>query len=196
MSVFASYCNEWDFKSNELKCRIRKAPTAGCALCNENAGQEGANIRALSDGRRMARCAIRRHQVPTLARRVYLQANATRTIAPTGCSMKIKFAITCLIIGASLAPVASFCSDDADADRSHPKAFVKDSAITTKIKAKLAAAHLTSLARIHGDTDENGVVWLSGYARSQGEIDRAVSIAGATEGVKVVKNDLKIKKDD
>lgn len=110
--------------------------------------------------------------------------------------MKTKLAVTCLIIGASLAPVASFSSDDADADRSHAKAFVKDSAITTKIKSKLAAAHLASLAHMHVDTDENGVVWLSGSAKSQDEIDKAVSIASGTEGVKVVKNDMKVKKDD
>ena len=110
--------------------------------------------------------------------------------------MKTGIAAACLMIGASLAPVASFGSDDADADRSHPKAYVKDSAITTKIKARMAAAHLTSLARIHVDTDENGIVWLSGYARSQDEIDKAVSIARGTEGVKVVKNEMKVKADD
>jgi hyperosmotically inducible protein len=110
--------------------------------------------------------------------------------------MKTKLAVTCLILGASLAPLVGFSADDSDSDRSHAKAFVKDSAITTKVKSKMAAAHLTSLARIHVDTDKDGVVWLSGYARSQDEIDKAVSIAGGTEGLKMVKNDLRIKKDD
>ena len=110
--------------------------------------------------------------------------------------MNTRIAVTCLIIGASLAPVASFSADDADADRSNPKAFVKDSAITTKIKSRMAAAHLTSLARIHVDTDANGVVWLSGHARSQDEIDKAVSIAGSTDGVKAVKNHITVKADD
>jgi hyperosmotically inducible protein len=110
--------------------------------------------------------------------------------------MNTRSAVTCLIIGASFAPVASFAADDADADRSHPQAFVKDSAITTQIKFRMAAAHLTSLARIHVDTDENGVVWLSEYARSQDEINKAVSIAGGTDGVKIVKNSMKVKADD
>jgi hyperosmotically inducible protein len=101
-----------------------------------------------------------------------------------------------LIIGAALAPIISYSADDADMDRSHPKAFVKDSAITTKIKTKLAAEHLPSMARIHVDTDANGVVWLSGTARSQDEIDRAVSIARDTEHVVAVKNKLVIKQDD
>lgn len=110
--------------------------------------------------------------------------------------MKNKFAITCLIVGAALTPIISYAGDDTDADRSHPKAFVKDSAITTKIKSKLAAQHLTSVARIHVDTDAGGVVWLSGTARSQDEIDKAVSIARDTEHVVAVKSELTIKKDD
>jgi hyperosmotically inducible protein len=109
--------------------------------------------------------------------------------------MKTKFAITCLIFSAFIAPIV-MSADDRDSDRSHPKAFVKDSAITTKVKSKLAAAHITSLARIHVDTDAEGVVWLSGTARSEDEIDRAVSIAKDTEGVVAVKNKLTIKKDD
>ncbi len=110
--------------------------------------------------------------------------------------MKTKLAIACLIVGASLTPIISYSADDADMNRSHPKAFVKDSAITTKIKTKLAAEHITSLGRIHVDTDADGVVWLSGTARSQAAIDKAVAIARETEHVVTVKNELTIKKDD
>ena len=75
--------------------------------------------------------------------------------------MKIKIATTCLLMSAMLVPMAGF-ADDADADRSNPVAFVKDSTITTKIKAELAADSLTSLTHISVDTDSNGEVWLSG----------------------------------
>jgi len=98
------------------------------------------------------------------------------------------------LLGALLAPVVSH-AEDQDKDREHPKAFVKDSAITTKIKAKLAAEHLGSLAKIHVDTDANGVVWLTGTAVSQAEMDKAVSIARATENVRDVKNQLVVKAD-
>jgi hyperosmotically inducible periplasmic protein len=108
---------------------------------------------------------------------------------------KSNLAITCVLVGALLAPVVIY-ADDADMDRSHPKAFVKDSAITSKIKSKLAAQHLTSVARIHVDTDADGVVWLSGTAKSQDEIDRAVQIARGTEHVAAVKNELTVKSDD
>jgi hyperosmotically inducible protein len=110
-------------------------------------------------------------------------------------AMKTKFVITCLICG-MLVGSAVALAQDSDTDRSQPKAFVKDSAITTKIKTKLAAEHITSLGRIHVDTDKDGVVWLSGSARTQEAIDKAVSIARETEGVKDVQSHIKIKKDD
>jgi hyperosmotically inducible protein len=110
--------------------------------------------------------------------------------------MKTNFVIACLVCGTLLGSVVALAGDDSDMDRSHPKAFVKDSAITTKIKTQLAAEHITSLGRIHVDTDVNGVVWLSGHARSQEAIDKAVSIARDTDGVKSVHNNIKLKQDD
>src|SRR5579864_497375 len=109
--------------------------------------------------------------------------------------MKTKLVISCLICGMLLGSAVAM-AQDSDTDRSHPKHFVKDSAITTKIKTKLAAEHITSLGRIHVDTDKDGVVWLSGSARSQEAADKAVSIARDTEHVKAVHNDIKVKKDD
>jgi len=106
--------------------------------------------------------------------------------------MKIKLAATCFVIGTLLAPVLGYTADS-DTNRTHPKAYVKDSAITTKIKAKLAKESLTGTMHIKVDTDNNGVVWLSGTAKTQAEIDQAVSIARDTEGVKSVENHIKIK---
>jgi hyperosmotically inducible protein len=108
--------------------------------------------------------------------------------------MKNKLATTCFIIGSVLVPVAAYAADS-DTDRSKPETFVKDSAITTKIKAKLAAEHLGSAKHIRVDTDRNGVVWMSGTVNSQEEADRAVEIARNTEGVKSVHSKLKVVKD-
>jgi hyperosmotically inducible protein len=110
--------------------------------------------------------------------------------------MKTKFALACLLAGALIGPALATAAEDKDADRSHPEAFVKDSAITVEVKSKLAAEHITSLGRISVDTDNNGIVYLSGTARSQEAIDKAVSIARGTEHVKSVKSTLTIKKDD
>ena len=110
--------------------------------------------------------------------------------------MKSKFAILALAASAVFLPGLSHAGPDADMDRSNPKAFVKDSAITTKIKAKLAAEQVTSLAKIHVDTDANGMVFLSGTARNQAQIDKAVMIAKAIERVRGVKSAITVKADD
>src|ERR1700676_1751844 len=109
--------------------------------------------------------------------------------------MKTALALTCLVISAALTPLAAYSSDDVDMDRSHPKAFVKDSAITAKIKSQLAAEHLSSLSRIHVDTDADAGVWLGGAASSHADIDKAKSIARNTEHVKAVKSDIKLTAD-
>jgi len=105
------------------------------------------------------------------------------------------FATACVLAGTLLGS-SVIIAQDSDTDRTHPVTFVKDSTITTKVKTELAADHLTSLGRIHVDTDQNGVVWLTGSARSQDAIDKAVSIAKGTEHVKSVHNGLVVKQDD
>lgn len=108
--------------------------------------------------------------------------------------MKVKLATTCFVIGTVLAPVAAYAADS-DTDRSNPANYVKDSVITTKIKAQLAAEHLGTMKHISVDTDRNGIVWLTGTANNQAEIDQAAAIARNTEGVKAVKSELRIQKD-
>ncbi len=80
--------------------------------------------------------------------------------------------------------------DSADAGASQH--FLKDSVITTKVKAKLAAKHLATLTAIRVDTDENGVVWLSGRAPTQDASDLAALIAQNTEGVNSVHNGIAV----
>jgi hyperosmotically inducible protein len=108
--------------------------------------------------------------------------------------MNYKLATTCFVLGTVLAPVAAFAADS-DMDRSKPAAFVKDSVITTKVKAKLANEHLGSAKHIQVDTDKDGIVWMTGTANSQDEVDKAIAVARNTEGVKSVHSDLKVQKD-
>jgi len=103
---------------------------------------------------------------------------------------------TVALAAAGLLAGAAIYAQDADVDRSHPKAFVKDSVITTKIKSKLAADHITSLGRIRVDTDADGVVYLSGSAHSKEAVDHAMAIARGTEGVRGVHSALVVKPDD
>src|ERR1700758_1533464 len=109
--------------------------------------------------------------------------------------MKLTLATAVLVTAGMLAGAAVY-AQDADTDRSHPKAFVKDSVITTKIKSKLAADHITSLGRIRVDTDANGVVYLSGSAHTKDAVERAVQIARDTDGVRGVHSSLVVKADD
>jgi len=109
--------------------------------------------------------------------------------------MKTKLATTCFVIGTVLFPVMTHAADG-DSDRSHPTAFVKDSVITVKIKTKLAAEKIGSLAHIRVDTNSKGDVVLSGRVRTKAEEDKVISIARETEGVTSVKSKLHIKKDD
>ena len=108
--------------------------------------------------------------------------------------MKFKLATTCFVIGSALAPVAAYAADS-DTDRSNPANYVKDSVITTTIKTKLATEHPGSAKHISVDTDKNGVVWMTGTANSQEEVDKAVAIARDTEGVKSVHSKLTVQKD-
>jgi hyperosmotically inducible protein len=104
--------------------------------------------------------------------------------------MKTKFAITCVAVGALLGPAAAMAAEGSDTE--HAVAYVKDSAITADIKTKLAAEHLTSLERIHVETDTDGVVWLSGSVGTREAADKAVAIARATDGVERVHNDIEV----
>lgn len=110
--------------------------------------------------------------------------------------MKTKLAATGFLIGTLLVPIAGYTagSDTAgsDTDRSSPKAFVKDSVITAKIKALLAEEKMSSTIHIKVDTDNKGVVQLSGTAKNQAEVEKAGSIAGGVEGVASVMNNIRV----
>ena len=87
-------------------------------------------------------------------------------------------------------------AEDQDADRTHPVTFVKNSVITTKIKANLADAKMSSLLHIRVDTDRKGAVVLKGRVKTQAEADKAVEIARGTEGVTSVASHIQVRKDD
>jgi len=102
--------------------------------------------------------------------------------------MKAKFSTACLVVSLLFAPVMVYSAEGDSAST-----MVKDSVITTKIKTKLAAEHFASTTQLKVDTDNAGVVWLSGSAPSQAEADKAVAIARGTEGVTAVKSEIVIK---
>lgn len=72
------------------------------------------------------------------------------------------------------------------------KGYAGDTATTSEIKAKLLADDIVPSRKVKVETTD-GVVQLSGTVDSQAQSERAESIAKAIEGVKSVKNDLKVK---
>ena len=70
--------------------------------------------------------------------------------------------------------------------------YVDDTVITTKVKAAIFNEPTLKSAEINVETFK-GVVQLSGFVSSQADINKAVQIARSVEGVKSVKNDMRVK---
>ena len=70
--------------------------------------------------------------------------------------------------------------------------YVDDSVITAKVKAAIFNDSTLKVNEINVETFK-GVVQLSGFVRSQADIDKALQVAGTVAGVKSVKNDMRIK---
>jgi len=111
--------------------------------------------------------------------------------------MKSQLVAGFVVLGLSLAP-ASFAADKAVEKKDTPtktekvKEAISDSVITTKIKAEYAKDKAVSAMNIKVDTDDKGVVTLSGHAKSKEEAAKAESIAKGVSGVKSVKNDIQV----
>lgn len=70
--------------------------------------------------------------------------------------------------------------------------FVDDTAITAKVKAAIFAEPGLKSAEINVETFK-GIVQLSGFVHSQADISKAVEVTRGVNGVKSVKNDMRLK---
>ncbi len=102
--------------------------------------------------------------------------------------MKKLVLLSVIAVCAAYLPAVQANQYGSDTDSSHPGTFVKDSVITTKVKSKLAAKHMSTLTAIKVDTDANGAVWLSGKAPTKDAKDLAAMVAKDTDGVTSVHN--------
>ena len=70
--------------------------------------------------------------------------------------------------------------------------YVDDSVITTKVKSAILGEPGLKVAEINVETFK-GVVQLSGFVNSRDDINSAVKIVSRVDGVKSVKNDMRLK---
>ena len=70
--------------------------------------------------------------------------------------------------------------------------YFDDTVLTTKVKAAVFNESSLKSAEINVETFK-GVVQLSGFVGSQADINKAVEVARGVNGVKSVKNDMRVK---
>jgi osmotically-inducible protein OsmY len=70
--------------------------------------------------------------------------------------------------------------------------YVDDSVITTKVKTAILAEPGLKVSEINVETFK-GIVQLSGFVSSRSDVDSAIRVARAVDGVKSVKNDMQLK---
>jgi len=70
--------------------------------------------------------------------------------------------------------------------------YVDDTVLTSKVKAAILNEPGLSSAEINVETFK-GVVQLSGFVNSKGDINRAIQVVKSVAGVKSVKNDMRLK---
>ena len=70
--------------------------------------------------------------------------------------------------------------------------YIDDSAITTEVKAAILKEPTLKVAEINVETYK-GIVQLTGFVSSPDAIAKAVSVARGVNGVKSVKNDMRLK---
>jgi osmotically-inducible protein OsmY len=70
--------------------------------------------------------------------------------------------------------------------------YVDDTVITSKVKTAILAESTLKSAEINVETFK-GVVQLSGFVNSQGDINKAVEVTRSIKGVKSVTNSMRLK---
>ena len=107
--------------------------------------------------------------------------------------MNVKPLYPFIFLAAAMISAPYVYADEVDASK--PGTFIADSAITAAIKAKLATEHLKSLTDIKVNTDDKGVVLLTGHVKTDEESRKVEQIARQTDGVRAVKNYLVVQAD-
>ena len=100
--------------------------------------------------------------------------------------------IAATLIAALMLSSVIGCASTATDKHESPGQYVDDVAVTTSVKAAILNAPTLKVSEINVETYK-GVVQLSGFVSTPENIATAASVARSVNGVKSVKNDLRLK---
>ena len=132
-------------------------------------------------------------KIVTLRGEVDTPAARTRAVELARATDGVRDVVDVLAVVPAAAPTTGVADRDTPADRDDGS-LVGDAAITAAVKTKMLADSDVGGLKIDIDTTD-GVVALKGEVESAAEKRKAVQIARETDGVKSVKDQLKIVKD-
>ena len=104
--------------------------------------------------------------------------------------MSIRSRTTRLLMVGLIAAALAACAGSPT--RESTGEYIDDTLITSKVKAKFVDSSDVSAAAVNVETFK-GVVQLSGFVSSDGERRKAEDLAREVQGVKHVKNDIRLK---
>ncbi|OZI19655.1 phospholipid-binding protein [Bordetella genomosp. 9] len=109
--------------------------------------------------------------------------------------MRTRQIIVAAVLGLSTAALpAAYAADNMSSDGKPKQSvgeYASDTVVTTKVKAAIVADKSLSALDIAVETN-NGVVTLTGTVATSAQSDQATHVARGVEGVKQVKNNLKV----
>lgn len=110
--------------------------------------------------------------------------------------MKLKAAVIAVTLGLVGLPLTAMAESAATTTakevKSDTQRFASDVTVTSKVKAALIREKDLSAMDVNVET-QNGVVQLSGFVDTKDQQERAEKVAKSINGVKEVKNDLRLK---
>ena len=109
--------------------------------------------------------------------------------------MESKLLAACLLATGLFAPLAVPAQTTPEDRSLPPRVAVSSATITTQVRGELAKDPHVVAKEIKVETDSNGVVLLTGTARTQQELDRAALIARNVPGVVSVENRIQLSSD-
>jgi hyperosmotically inducible protein len=105
--------------------------------------------------------------------------------------MNTRQLIAAAALGVGSMTMAAAYAADTDKPKQSVGEYTSDAVVTTKVKAAIVAEKSLSALDIAVETN-NGVATLTGTVGSAAQSDDASRVARGVEGVKQVKNDLKV----